>query len=390
MTLPDYIERNMESLLEEWERFARKAQPPHANLNREELRDWANGVLMAIAAEMRTERKEQEKEQESETAEKKCPQPPALTEAARVHAMHRLAQGFQIDQMLSEYRELRGTVVRRWTQEMETDGRTAKELVRFNEVLDRALTESIRGYSDMVDRARDLFIGAFGHDMRAPLGSILTTTEALLMSPEEMGGRHLQSTVRIRNSAKRINRMLQDLLDFTQTRLGGRLPMSRERTDLIDVCAAIVDEVRAIHPERDIRLECGSKLDGCFDAGRVAQMLSNLVLNAVTHGRETSPVRITAWQTDDDVYIRVHNEGTPIPPDLQRQIFEPLVRGQPRERASGSERNSGLGLGLFIACEIAQGHDGRISVDSTAAGGTTFEARLRRLPFEASSESREA
>lgn len=385
MTLSDYIERNLESLLEEWERFARKAQPPHAHLNREELRDWANGVLMAIAAEMRTERKEQE----SEAAEKEGPQSPALTEAARVHAMHRLAQGFQIDQMLSEYRELRGTVIRRWTREMETDGRAAKELVRFNEVLDRALTESIRGYSDMVDRARDLFIGAFGHDMRAPLGSILTTAEALLMSPEEIGGRHLQSTVRIRNSAKRISRMLQDLLDFTQTRLGGRLPMSREQTDLIDVCAAIVDEVCALHPERDIRLECSSKLEGCFDAGRVAQMLSNLVLNAVTHGRETSPVRITAWQTDGDVYIRVHNEGAPIPQDLQRQIFEPLVRGESREYASGSERNSGhsgLGLGLFIACEIAQGHDGRISVDSTAAGGTTFEARLRRLP----SESKEA
>lgn len=107
-------------------------------------------------------------------------------------------------------------------------------------------------------------------------------------------------------------------------------------------------------------------------------MLSNLVLNAVKHGDESSPVRITAFQTDDDVCIRVHNEGAPIPQDLQQSIFEPLVRGRPRERAAGSEGRGSLGLGLFIASEIAQSHDGYIRVDSTAASGTTFEARLSR------------
>lgn len=229
MTLSAYIERNMESLIEEWECFARTAQPEHANLDREELRDWANGVLKAIAAEMSTGQNDGGEGRES--TENWQRHAPALTEAARVHAMHRLAQGFQIDQMLSEYRELRRTVVRRWTRDTETDRQAVKQLVRFNEVLDQALTESTRGYSDMVDRARDLFIGAFGHDMRTPLASILTTAEALLMSPDELGGRHLQSTVGIRNSAKRISRMLQDLLDFTQTGSVAACPCrARKRT----------------------------------------------------------------------------------------------------------------------------------------------------------------
>lgn len=373
MTLPDYIDQHMESLLDEWESFARNARPARADLDRQELRNWARSLLEAMAAEMRSAQtgREQERKSKGERPE----YAPRLTDAAQTHAMDRLAHGFNIDQIVSEYRALRATVVRLWTRNTTTDDEAVDELVRFNEAMDQALTESIHRYSAALERARDLFIGALSHDMRTPLGSILVSAEALLCS-EVLDSRHLQGAVRIRNAGKRISRMLQDLLDFTQTRVGGKLPMHREQTDLSSVCTAIVEEIRALHPDREIQLECRTSLDGMFDVNRVGQMLSNLLLNAVKYGDEGAPVRVTAHSTDDDVFLCVHNEGEPIPKELQRCIFEPLVRGI-RQNEAENDRG-GLGLGLYIASEIAQGHDGYIDLESTAVDGTTFKARLSR------------
>lgn len=384
MTLTDFIRNNIEQLLQEWEEFARVAQPDDADLDRRELRDWADALLRAIATEIHDPQSDADLERNSKRLWPS--DAPEVSTAARTHAMDRLAQGFNLNQMVSEYRSLRTSVALLWQQHAESGEDHERQLVRFNEALDHALSESIRQYTTVVERARDLFAAALGHDLRSPLSSILNTAEAILRSSDELPSHHVQGAVRIRNATNRISKMIQDLLDFTHTRLGGRLPMRRRRTDVAEVCAALLDEIAATFPQAEIRLNCPADLYGDFDADRLGEMLSNLISNAVKYGRDGTPVTVTVAPTDGEICFTVHNDGEPIPKNLRRAIFEPLIRGgmqEPATPALGRPQapagaDEGLGLGLYISKQIAEAHGGRISLTSTLGAGTTFEVRVPR------------
>jgi signal transduction histidine kinase len=256
----------------------------------------ADGLLKAIAEEMKTPQIDAELERRSRRLRRA--DAPGITKAARVHAMDRLAQGFNIEQMVSEYRSLRTSVALHWREQATTDGDHVDQLIRFDEAMDRALSESIKQYATVLERARDLFTAALGHDLRSPLSSIMSTAEAFLLSTEELPGHHVQGAVRIRNATNRISHMIQDLLDFAQTRLGGHLPISPQQTDLAQVCTSLLDEIRATWPDRDIRLDCEPDLIGWFDADRIGQLLSNLIGNALKHGRQDGTVTVTVQSTD--------------------------------------------------------------------------------------------
>lgn len=385
MTLSQFIRETREQLLQEWEEFARIAQPDDANLDRHELRDWAGGLLDAIATEMETSQIEADLERSSKKL--RPADAPEITEAARTHAMDRLAQGFNLNQMVSEYRSLRTSVAVLWLQQGNFGREHIQQLIRFDEALDHAMAESIRRYTTVLERARDLFSAALGHDLRSPLGSIRSTAEAFLQLSDDLQSYQVQGVVRIRNATNRISKMIDDLIDFTHTRLGGRLPVSRKKVDLMEICLTIIDEVKVTYPDRDIRLNCHPDLVGCFDADRIGQMLSNLISNAVKYGRTDTPVTVNVQSGKGQLVITVHNEGDPIPKKMRRAIFEPLMRGGVRDDKSAQQSHpatyrrgeDGLGLGLYIAREIAEAHGGHIDLRSSADDGTTFEVRLPRI-----------
>jgi len=155
------------------------------------------------------------------------------------------------------------------------------------------------------------------------------------------------------------------LLDLTRTRLGGVIPLKAVRTDLQSVCEEVVLEVQASHPDAVVHFESRGDVTGQWDADRLAQVVSNLVGNAIEHGGKT-PVTVIAAETGDRVRLTVHNDGDPIPPHAQANIFEPLARGT-------SEGTHNIGLGLFIARALVVAHGGEIRLSSTAESGTTFE-----------------
>jgi signal transduction histidine kinase len=166
-----------------------------------------------------------------------------------------------------------------------------------------------------------------------------------------------------------------DLLDFAGTGLGDAIPLSRARTDLRTLCREVVGEFRAAHPARSLRFDADGDLSGEWDASRVRQVLSNLIGNAVQHGGKDCEVALTARAEGSDVVLEVRNAGTVIPPHLLPTIFDPLVRGS----SPGSPRRPGsIGLGLYIVREIVDAHGGTVTVQSSAAEGTIFTARLPR------------
>ena len=165
--------------------------------------------------------------------------------------------------------------------------------------------------------------------------------------------------------------MISDLLDLTRARLAGAIPITRGRTDLQQVCEERDAGGSDGHPDAVLRLETSGNLVGDWDADRLAQVVSNLLGNAIQHGGGT-PVTVTAREDGDAVTLAVHNGGAPIPPEAMPLIFEPLARGQ----AENTHGLDSIGLGLFIARAIVSAHGGDIHVSSSSEDGTTFTVRL--------------
>jgi len=222
---------------------------------------------------------------------------------------------------------------------------------------------------------RDRILGVLSHDLRNPLGVILTSVgmlERQLANAE--AGNQRAAVRRIIDNAYRIERMVHDLLDYTRTRQGRRLPIAAREVDLLALCHQTADGMQVLHPDRILELSALGDTRLRLDPDRAAQVIANLVANAILYSPKGSPVRILVDGSGDPVLLEVRNEGPPIPPETMPRLFEAFQRGD-----AGRTRNAdGLGLGLFIAQQIVEAHGGSISVRSTAAEGTTFTVRWPR------------
>jgi phosphoserine phosphatase RsbU/P len=183
---------------------------------------------------------------------------------------------------------------------------------------------------------------------------------------------------RIVTSAERMHRMIRDVLDLTRQRFHRPMPLNSQPTDLGAICRDIVAEVREANPERNIRVDERGDLRGQWDSDRMAEVVSNLVSNAIAHGAAGSPVEISLTGTDDDVVLAVKNQGEPIPVDDMAALFEPFQSGSAEPDVGGH-----LGLGLFITREIVAAHGGRIEAASSRDEGTTFTVHVGRRPTTA-------
>jgi len=225
-----------------------------------------------------------------------------------------------------------------------------------------------RVQDEQTRRLHEMFLAVVSHDLRNPLSSILTTASYL-----EKRGNDPAMLVRIRTAAQRMNRLVEQLLDFESNRLAGGMPIHPEETDLQAICEAILDEVRGAVPDApELRLGASGSTSGHWDADRLGQALSNLVVNALQHGRRDRPVDVHIAADGDPVELSVTNEGPPIAPDLLPVLFDPFRRA---DRSVASRY--GVGLGLYIVNEIVLRHGGSLAVVSDDER-TRFTLRLPR------------
>lgn len=242
----------------------------------------------------------------------------------------------------------------------------------------RDISERKRAETELKKRAEfeHQLIGIVSHDLRTPLSAISLAT-ALLLRNQALSAPVLASLGRILSSAERAHRLIASLLDFTQARVGGGFVLKHTPLDLHDFTGLVVEEMRVAHPEREILLERAGDGRGEWDSDRVAQLLGNLINNAVSHGREDAPVRVRLHDEPGFVVITIHNWGNAIPPGEIPHLFEPMRRGS---GAARSRKSKSIGLGLFIVEQIVLAHGGTIGVESTEEKGTTFTIRLPRTP----------
>jgi signal transduction histidine kinase len=374
MRLADFILENREPILAEWEAFARTCTPASGPMDIEALRDHAAEMLVVIAEDLRTP---QSGGQQSDKSRGNAPDAGGDPTAAEEHGAGRAESGFTMEQMVSEYRALRASVIRLWIRAKgELQPADVEDLTRFNEAVDQSLAESVTRYTADLDHSKEMFLAILGHDLRTPLGVVFTSSRFMLETGD-LEEPHLALTTRISSSATRMVHLVGDLLDFTRSRLGSGIPVTRDAMNMGKAVHDVVDEMSAAHPDRVIRVDARGELEGDWDCPRISQVLSNLLGNALEHGADGTDVTVEVSDDDDGVTIAVHNAGAAIPPERMNGIFNPMKPRQPNGKAAAGPTGN-LGLGLYIADRIVHAHNGTISVDSSQEDGTTFTVHLPR------------
>ena len=367
--LADFILQDMGRILAEWETFAATLLPAASSMDSLALRDHAQQILQAVAKDVSTP---QTSDAQREKSMGRAPRLVSAPEtAAQTHALLRARGGFNVRQMVAEYRALRASVLRLWIEKCQPVAPDPDDMVRFNEAIDQAVAESVDFFDTQVEQARNLLLGMLGHDMRSPLQTIQAT--ATHLAALNAGHKVSEAAARLVRSGVRMNALLDDLCDFNRTKLGLGINVAPADVDLAAVFGDAVDQLRAAHPDRRIDLELKGNLKGVWDGSRLQQLLSNLVINAIRYGAPDRPVRVVATGHDAEVCLEVRNSGPIIDQQTLERIFDPLTRGTNQESKNGS----GLGLGLYIASEIAKAHHGAIEGRSDQTE-TVFAVRLPR------------
>ncbi len=372
MRLADFIETNLEPILTEWVAFAGTCGPAGGQMDLDGLRDHAVAMLERIVVDLRTPQTSAEQQDKSRGD---ADSGDRTDTAAEVHGADRADSGFSVGEMVSEYRALRASVIRLWTTaEGQLTGDDLQDLMRFNEAIDQALAESITRYTSNIDRSKEMFVAILGHDLRIPVGVVSMASQHMLESGK-LEQPHRVLATRILRSARRMGRMIGDLLDFTRTRLDSGIPIVRAELDLASEVSHAIDEVVAAHPGITIDLTTSGELRGRWDGARIGQVIMNLLGNAAQHGSAGAPITVTARGEAQQVVVQVHNLGPAIPPSELPGIFGAFKRLRSHQ---DPDPNGSLGLGLYIADNIVLAHGGELDVTSSAAAGTTFTVRLPR------------
>jgi two-component system sensor histidine kinase/response regulator len=234
------------------------------------------------------------------------------------------------------------------------------------------LAEQRRQVTEVL-RLNEIFVGVLGHDLRNPLGAMITGANSLASQLSDK--RQLRMLHLMTEAGRRMLAMIEQLLDLTRARLGGGLGFARActRLDVRELVARTLEELRASNPTRDITFEVTGDCTTSGDPERLLQLFGNLVANALTHGAPGTSVTVSVVGRIRDIVVDVRNQGI-IPPERVPTLFEPF-----QARSEAPPRSTGLGLGLFISHEIVTAHGGDITVESTAdVGGTIVTVRLPR------------
>jgi signal transduction histidine kinase len=380
MRLSQFITGNLESILTEWETYAQEIGAAQG-MDSADLRDHAKQLLETIADDLNTPQTEEERKEKSKGHGPPHRQSDGGQSAPERHASARAKAGFSIEDMISEYRALRASVLRQWEKNPDSkDEFHLDDVTCFNESIDQAVAESVARYATMVKQAQDMFLGVLGHDLRNPLGTIIMSAQ-FLMQNTSADSKYIKAASLIYSSGKGMRQLVNDLLDFTRTRLGQNLPVSPSRANLAEVAQQAVAQACAFHPDRRIVLEAAGDMNGCWDTARIGQVFSNLIGNAIKHGSDREPIEVKLNGQAEEVIVLVHNSGEPIPENAIGHIFEPLHRSL--DKPGEHYQEIGLGLGLYITREIVLAHQGNVTVESTTEKGTTFKVRLPRNSPEA-------
>ena len=286
-------------------------------------------------------------------------------------ALQRLGYGVGLETLTREYSKLR-MVLTRLLLDMSVNAASRESIVRMHEGMDRAIINATHAYAQRREEVRDRFITILGHDLRDPLSTVIISANTLAANPGLKSEQRMAAS-RMARAGNRMQRMINDVLDFARGHLGTGIPAHPAPSDMADIVRAATDEAVGANPQRTITCNLIGDLRGAFDRDRVHQAITNLIGNAVKHTDDGIEIRAYERADHSAVITEVTSHGPPIPEDIQRRLFDPFASFD----RSGPKR--GLGLGLYIVEQIALAHGGSCSVHSDERGNV-FTVTWPRAP----------
>lgn len=377
MRLADFISTQAESILHEWECFARTMKPAADNMTSKELRNHAAIMLKIIAKDLRTSQSPEEQVEKSHGEE------PGEHEDAG-HGVARHESNFTIEQVVSEYRALRSSVLRLWAQSLPLTGTTdIGDIIRFDESIDQLLAASVFTYAaaklnaEEIERdRRSKFLAMLGHELRNPLSPISSAAAILKRAKTDHPVINNVSDVIARQVAHMAS-LVDDLLDVSRVTRG----MIEVTLEVVDIRQVIDHAIEQVSPQISARHQ---KLDVTIpseptvvqaDKKRVVQIISNLLANAAKYTPEGGHLRLKTVQLENEIVISVEDNGVGMAPEFVPQAFELFAQA---ERTS-DRKQGGLGLGLALVKNLVELHGGQVACSSEGLGkGSQFTVRLPR------------
>ncbi|HSD88841.1 MAG TPA: HAMP domain-containing sensor histidine kinase [Kofleriaceae bacterium] len=352
----DFIRSSAARIAELWEEEARRELPAPRSMSQPVLLDHLPEFLDGLADYI---------EGNIEQADR------AFANLVEGHALQRLGYGVGMETLTREYSKLRLVILRASTH-LACDPEQRDSMLRMHEGMDRAMNEAIHRFAARREEVRERFISILGHDLRDPLSTVRISANMLAANPA-IKPEHRVIASRISRACNRMQRMINDVLDFARGHLGNGIPANPTPNDMGEICRAAADELGAANPQREIVVDTHGNLRGSFDRDRVHQALGNLISNAIHHTEGS--IEIRAYEEDEHqaVITEVTSHGHAIPGELRKRIFDPFSQGD----IAGPRH--GLGLGLFIVQQIALAHGGTCDVVSDEKA-TTFAIRWPRVP----------
>lgn len=380
MRLADFINTNVDPILQEWENFARTLKPAAADMTKKELRNHASLMLKIIARDLRTAQSTEQQIEKSHGEE-----PGEHDDAG--HGVARMEADFTIEQLVSEYRALRSSVLRLWTKSLPLDCATdVGDIIRFDEAIDQLLAASVFSFAEAKHKSdekenesRSRFLAMLGHELRNPLSPISSAAAILKQSAKNDPVINKVSDV-ISRQVAHMTSLVDDLLDVSRVTRG----MFEIKLEIIDVRQVIIDAVEQITPQINARLQ---KLDIMSppesailkaDKKRLIQIITNLLSNASKYTPEGGHLKLGLTLLQSEVVISVEDNGVGMAPEFLPQAFEFFSQAtRTSDRSEG-----GLGLGLALVKNLVELHGGQVACKSEGLGkGSQFTVRLPLPPL---------
>lgn len=370
MKLVDFIKDHKEEISQEWIKHASVNIESAKKMKLDEIKDHITEMLDIIANDMITIQTNFEQEKKSHGNKSMSEE---QLKAAIAHGEQRLAYGFDIGQLSSEFRALRASVLRLWEEKSREENWKSdfQEMIRFNEAIDEFWMISVQRFQKKLDESKNWFLRILGHDLRNPLTTI-SAANSLLKLSKNITNKDKTTLRRSDTSVKRMTELINNLLELTELRLGVGLSIKREKVDLTKICTNVSKAIQLAYPQANIILDTQGQVNGSWDALRMDQMMTNLITNAIHHGKDGGNIKVKLYNKENSAYFIIHNEGPVIPETLKDKIFENNFSKS--NSSQNNERN--FGLGLFIVNEIVKGHRGKIYLKSLEGEGTTFKITL--------------
>ena len=380
MRLADFILDQISCILEEWEKFARTVEPAASVMTSKELRNHASVMLKSVARDLCTTQSREEEITKSHGQEPKASQ----AEAGEEHGIARLESNFTIEQLFSEYRALRSSVLRLWNEANGSPSSTdIDDIIRFNEAIDQLLASSVfsfaratREAAEAEQRRKDQFLAMLAHELRNPLSPISAAATLLKMAKSNESVIINASNIIARQVAH-MSTIVDDLLDVSRVTRGA-VELKLEPLDLRHAINDAIEQVESQIQARQHVLtvtEMPQPLTILGDKKRLVQVLTNLLTNAAKYTPERGHIQLKLDAYNDQLAITVEDNGIGMSPDFAPHAFDLFAQAErTSDRASG-----GLGLGLALVKSLIESHAGKVTCTSAGLGqGSQFTLWLPR------------